>query len=310
MRLGSVFVFIGALALAVASGFMAQSWLERQRTAVVAPAPRVEPAQPMTRIVVASAPMRFGMPLSAANIREIDWPSGAVPAGAFRSTGDLLKANERRVVLSAIEANEPIMPWKVTGPGQRGTLSAVIEPGAKALTIRVNDVSGAAGFVLPGDRVDVLLTRAEERLVHNNAAGARTSETKKVTFTDVMLQNVRVLGIDQIADDRTDKPAVVKAVTLEVSTGDAQRLTLASTVGSLSLALRPAGAVELAATQRVTTADLGDEDAAPAPAIAATPAAPPTPAPQPEVRRTRVLIGITRATERGEYSVQPDRRLN
>ncbi len=139
--------------------------------------------------------------------------------------------------------SEPILRWKITGPGQRAGLSSVIAAGLKAVTIRVNDVFGVAGFVLPGDRVDVLLTRAE------------TGGDKK-QFTDVLLQNVRVLAVDQLADDRSEKPAVVKAVTLEVKTQDTQKLALAGTVGSLSLALRPAGTAGTVATRRISAEDL------------------------------------------------------
>ena len=90
---------------------------------------------------------------------------------------------------------------KITGAGQRATLSAMLRDGLKAVTVRVNDVEGVGGFVLPGDRVDVALTR---QLDKTNAS------------TEVVLQNARVLAIDQIADERTEKPAVVKSVTLEV----------------------------------------------------------------------------------------------
>ena len=111
----------------------------------------------------------------------------------------------------------------------------------KAVTIRVNDVDGVAGFVLPGDRVDVLMTRQLE---------------KTSAMNDVVLQNARVLAIDQVADDRTDKPSVAKAVTLEVDIIGAQRLSLASQVGSLSLALRKAGETDPMNTRLVTLADL------------------------------------------------------
>jgi len=105
----------------------------------------------------------------------------------------------RRVVLTAIEANEPILAAKITGPGQRATLSALLHEGMKAVTVRVNDVEGVAGFVLPGDRVDVMLSRPGP-----------------APTTDVVIQDARVLAVDQIADERVDKPSVVKAVTLEL----------------------------------------------------------------------------------------------
>jgi pilus assembly protein CpaB len=116
-----------------------------------------------------------------------------------------------------------------------------LQDGMKAVTIRVNDVEGVAGFVLPGDRVDVMLTRQQDKIV---------------AASDVVLQNVRVLAVDQIADERADKPSVAKAVTLEVEVASAQKLALAATVGTLSLALRKAGESTALNTRRITLSDL------------------------------------------------------
>src|SRR5207302_2784453 len=116
----------------------------------------------MQTIVVASKALRFGAELTSSSLREIAWPEDAIPAGASNKIADLT-ANGRRVVLTAIEANEPILASKITGSGQRATLSAVLQDGMKAVTIRVNDVEGVAGFVLPGDRVDVVLTRQQDK---------------------------------------------------------------------------------------------------------------------------------------------------
>jgi len=137
-----------------------------------------------------------------------------------------------------------ILPGKVTTPGQRAKLSTAITPGMRAVSISVNDVLGVAGFVLPGDRVDVMLTR-------NDGTGP---------FVDVLLQGVRVVAIDQTADDRADQPSVVRTVTFEVSTDEAQKLTLAANIGTLSLALRNIGAGEMQKTDRVTVVDLNSAD--------------------------------------------------
>jgi pilus assembly protein CpaB len=134
-----------------------------------------------------------------------------------------------------------VLAAKITGPGQRATLSAMLSDGMKAVTIRVNDVEGVAGFVLPGDRVDIVLTRSGEK---NNAVN------------DVVIQDVRVLAVDQLADQRADKPSVVKAVTIEVDPTEGQKVALAATVGTLSLLLRKAGDAASADTRRVTTRDL------------------------------------------------------
>lgn len=232
-----VAVVFGALAV-----FVAQSWLSNQDAARLKNVPA--PVAVKTRtIVVAGSPLRFGVDLGKQNLREVQWPDSAVPDGAFASIDAMLKEG-KRTVLSAIAANEPILASKITGPGQRATLSALLTPGKKAVTVRVSDIQGVAGFVLPGDHVDIVLTRNAER-----GGGS----------ADVVLQNVRVLAIDQLADDRVEKPAVVKAVTLEVDTIDGQKLSLAASIGTLSLALRQAGDLVAQQTRQITTEDLGKE---------------------------------------------------
>ena len=153
MRLSSIVMSLAALVLAVFAGLLSQTWLEQQRR--IGQPKTIEKPVATNKIVVATQPLRFGHDLAAANLKEIDWPAGNIPSGAFPSISEILKPGERRVVLSAIEVNEPILKWKITGPGQRASLSSLIDPGLKAVTIRVNDVFGVAGFVLPGDRVDV-----------------------------------------------------------------------------------------------------------------------------------------------------------
>jgi pilus assembly protein CpaB len=111
-------------------------------------------------IVVAAVPLKFGDVLSPDKLREIAWSANSLPAGAFKTTAQLVdKEGNNRQALQAIGANEPVLATKITGPGQRATLSAVLAEGMRAVSIRVNDVLGVAGFVFPGDRVDVLLTR-------------------------------------------------------------------------------------------------------------------------------------------------------
>ena len=233
-------VLFGLLAV-----FLAQVWLNNQADARMKSLEAQRKAAPPARtIVVAAKSMRFGEELVASAMREVEWPEGALPAGSFGKIADLTKG--KRIVLAAIEPNEPVLAAKVTGPGQRATLSAMLGEGMKAVTVRVNDVQGVAGFVLPGDHVDVLLTRTGE---------------KNSAVTDVVLQDARVLAIDQVADERTDKPSVAKAVTLEVNVTDGEKISLASTVGTLSLLLRKAGELVDADARRVTSADLGKSSA-------------------------------------------------
>ena len=252
--------------------FIAQVWLNNQASLR---AKNIEPAKAIASqtVVVAKQPLRFGTELTAAMLQEVPWPSDALPNGAFAKIHDIM-AGGRRVVLAAIEANEPVLSLKITGPGQRATLSALVKPGMKAVTIRVNDVEGVGGFVLPGDHVDVVLTRQIDK-------GSAT--------TQVVLQNTRVLAVDQIADERAQKAAVAKSVTLEVDTVDAQKLWLSSSVGSLSLLLRKAGETAEVRTRKVTLEDLSTQE----------PAA---------EKGTTTTVVVTRAAAKQEYTVPAEGR--
>jgi pilus assembly protein CpaB len=282
MRLGSVVMLLVALTFGVAAAFLAKTLLEdnSSQPQVAATAPPVE----MGTIVVAAEPLRYGVELSRVNLRELEWPAGAVPAGAFAKVRDLLDGKERRVALSAIEVNEPLLDWKITGPGQRASLSARIDEGRKAVSIRVTEVFGVSGFVLPGERVDILLTRME-RQNGGNAVGQEDA------YTDVLLQDVPVLAADQLADERSENPAVAKTVTVSVTTEQAQKLALASSVGQLSLVLRSAGSVAAQTTRRVSLSDLN------------TVAAPVAVSQPGETKAISMVVGVVRGGVRSTYSV-------
>ena len=123
-------------------------------------------------------------------------------------------------------ANEPLLVGNVSGPGGKLNLSSTVAPGMRAVSLRSNDVAGVGGFVLPGDRVDILLTRA-------TGSGEHTD-----TVTQILAENVRVLGVDQSDNDQADKPVVAKAITVEVTPEQAQSISLGQTVGTVSLTLR------------------------------------------------------------------------
>ena len=252
--------------------FIAQVWLNNQAS-MRAKNIETKPVASQT-VVVAKQALRFGTELSASMLQEVPWPSDSLPSGAFSKIGDVLSGG-RRVVLAAIEANEPVLALKITGPGQRATLSALVKPGMKAVTIRVNDVEGVGGFVLPGDHVDVVLTRQIDK-------GSAT--------TQVVLQNTRVLAVDQIADERAAKATVAKSVTLEVDTVEAQKLWLASSVGSLSLLLRKAGETAEVKTRKVTLQDLGTNE------------------PANSDKGTTTTVVVTRAAAKQEYTVPTEGR--
>jgi pilus assembly protein CpaB len=264
----STFMMIGFAALfGVLAVFLAKSWLNTQaEMRMRSLESQLKSAPPAHTIVVAKEPLRFGDEISARALREIPWPDDALPAGAFGKISAVTTG--KRVVLTAIDINEPVLATKITGPGQRATLSAMLHPEMKAVTVRVNDVEGVAGFVLPGDRVDVVVARSGEQ-----------------AMSDVVIQNVRVLAVDQLADERVEKPSIAKAVTLEVSTTDGEKLALATLMGTLSLMLRKAGDLADEATRRVTATDLGR--------------------PTPVARDVRfITVGVNRAFKRQDYSVQ------
>ncbi|WP_146618842.1 Flp pilus assembly protein CpaB [Rhodoplanes elegans] len=249
MRSSTVIMIAVAAVFGLLAVFATRTWLNSQAEARLRSleADRGPPVASRT-VVVAARPLRYGHELSPQVLREAAWPSDALPAGAFARIPDLL-AEGKRVVLTPIEPNEPVLAVKITGPGQRATLSALVGPGMKAVTIRVNDVDGVGGFVLPGDRVDVVLTRQE----------------KEQASTQVLLQDIRVLAVDQVADERAANPMIPKAVTLEVDTAAGQKLSLAASIGSLSLLLRKAGESTESKTARVTVKDLLEELVGPAP---------------------------------------------
>ena len=271
----STIVMIGfAVLFGLLAVFLAQTWLNNQADArMKSLEAQRKTAPPERTIVVASRPLRFGEELTATALREVPWPQDALPAGAFGKAAELTSA--KRVVLMPIDTNEAVLASKITGPGQRATLSAVLDPGMEAVAVRVNDVEGVAGFVLPGDRVDVLLTRQSD---------------KNMASTDVVIENARVLAIDQLADQKTDKPSVVKAVTLEVNATDGEKIALASTIGTLSLVLRKAGEIDNGDTHRVTSADLGQQSA-----------------PKPDSRFVTVTVVRPSKNERIEYTVPAER---
>ena len=252
MRLSVVLSFVLALILAGLAVLAARNWLAAERQQIVSSVPEVtqsESGKPKNTVVVAAEQIGFGERLIPNKVREIEWAGDIVPQGGFTKIEELIiddSEENARFALTTIQVGEPVLSSKVTVPGQRAKMSTALTPGMKAISIRVNDVLGVAGFVLPGDRVDVLLTRG--------SGGS--------AFVDVLLQGVKVLAIDQIADDRKDQPSVVRTVTFEVNTEEAQKLVLAGNVGTLSLALRNVASSDIEQIDRVTLGDLSEADVA------------------------------------------------
>ncbi len=255
-------------------GLVAMAWIQKPAAT----------ASGTAKVVVAKVALDFGDRLVAEKLQVVDYPIASIPQGAFDSIERIAGPNEDRVVIRSVEPNEPVLASKVSPSGGRAILSTIIDKDMRAVTISVNDVKGVAGFVQPGDRVDVLLTR--------NANGAPIDEQRN----DILLQNVKVLGVDQQADDKKDKPVVAKAVTLEVSPEDGQKLTLAGAIGNLSLALRNFSNPDAVRSRSLSVGDL-----VPTPVKNAPPVVVPMkgPAPHPTVE-------ILRGTNGTSYDVRKD----
>lgn len=209
-------VLLGLFAVYLANNFLTNT----ERKASVA-------QEGMTKVAVAAVPLDYGVDITADKIRFADYPAASVPPGSFRNLAELLPAGKRRVALRPMLVNEPILATKISGEGQGASIAALLPDGMRAAAVRINDVSGVAGFIQPNDSVDVLITR--------QVAGGDTS------LTDVLLQNVRVIATDQDAKGANGQPTLAKTATLEVNPLDAQKLALAQQVGQLSLVLRKPG---------------------------------------------------------------------
>lgn len=281
-----------AILLGLVAVYLANVYLTGAQPEQVENAP-----QGTTKVAVARVPLEFGTEITPDKVRFVDLPQSAIPQGTYYSIPMLLPMNKRRVALRAIGVNEPILKSNISGEGGRASITSVLRPDMRAAAVRISDVSSAGGFILPGDTVDVLVTRSAE------GGGGATQ------IADVLLQNVRVLAVDLNANNSTEQPAVAKTATLEVSQINAQKLALAQTVGQIVLALRNTGdetnpVVETVGVEDLRDGAYGGGYRSPGPAYRPAPAAPrmaaytpgraparPTPTPKPEAT-VQVFRGV------------------
>jgi pilus assembly protein CpaB len=195
-----------------------------------------------TRIAVAAVPLDYGSEITPEKIRFAEYPNSSIPAGSFDDIAALLPEGKKRVALMPIQPNEPILPAKISGAGEGASIAALLPAGMRATSIRINDVSGVAGFIQPNDSVDVLITRS--------VAG------RDDQMTDVLMQSVRVLAIGQDSKNADGKPQLAKTATVLVDQVGAQKLALGQQVGSLSLVLRKPGEEDNPVVETVSLGDL------------------------------------------------------
>ena len=179
------------------------------------------------KVAVATIDINLGTRLTPDMVRLTDWPAGSVLKDSFTD----LKILDTRVTKVSLQRGEPMTESKLAPVGATGGLSAVVAEGKRAMTVRVNDVIGVAGFALPGNFVDILVSTQEE---NSNKAG----NNKDLNISKLVLERILVLAVAQEASQNETKPKVVSAVTLEVTPEQAEKLDLARSVGQLSLVLR------------------------------------------------------------------------
>ncbi|WP_372987536.1 Flp pilus assembly protein CpaB [Marinobacter sp.] len=200
-----------ALIMGLGAAYLARGWaLDRFAT------PTTEDGVP---VVVAALQIPFGKKVEASDLKVATMPRSMVPSSALTEAEEI----EGSVATTTIYPGEMILKEKVAAFGGGSALSAVIAPNKRAVTVRVNDVIGVAGFLMPGNRVDIVAAKRN---------GNRNYESR------TLLENVKVLAVDQTASPEKDKPVIVRAVTLELSSDDAEELVKATQEGMIQLALR------------------------------------------------------------------------
>jgi pilus assembly protein CpaB len=282
MRNTRALIMMGvALVLAMVAVVVAARWINAQAS------------NAKNKVAVANSAISLGTPLTPETVILVDWPANIMPPGAFTD----LKALEARVARTDIQPNEPITEAKLAPPGTKGGLSAVVSAGKRAMTVRVNDVVGVAGFALPGNFVDILVNTQGER-------GKGVNADKDPSISKIVLERILVLAIAQEASRDDTEPKVVNAVTLELTPEQTETLDLARSVGTLSLVLRNQIDPQTTSTGGATKESLlGQAPAAAPAAVAAAPApvqrAPVRRAPaQPRLaEKVEVIKGLDRSTQ-------------
>lgn len=221
------------------------------------PVAQAPEAPRVNKVVLAAADLPLGTTLEARHLKAVDWPVGLMPQDAYASPETLIG----RVTISRIVTNEPLTNDKLAPIGTRGLLPLVIEPGMRALTVRVNEVAAVGGFVVPGSRVDVLLTADAAKGAVDAVAASEKPTTQKEAGqhqTQTLLQNVTVLALGQLMESNNEAkpPSALTTATLLVSPENGELLALATSEGTLQLVLRNFSDNTIVASQGKKSDDL------------------------------------------------------
>jgi pilus assembly protein CpaB len=251
-------------------------------------------------VVVAAEPLIVGTQLRREQVKVVPWPQRAQVPGSFADPNDVID----RGVIEAIGLNEPITTRKVASKEQGAGLSPIIPQGMRAMSVRVNDVSGVAGYVTPGTHVDLVVTVRDD-----NPAGGRTDPMSRTVVSNILVLTAGVRYDTEKGKDGKPQPTTV--VTFAVVPEDAERIALASSEGKLSLALRNPLDIDETKTNGVKLAALMHGGAAPQPAVnpethkvvprkkapAPEPVAAPAPPPPPPIYQVEAIRGAKRTNE-------------
>lgn len=229
MSVRNIILIVAALLITAGTTIVARSWLAAQRAQPVAAAQQAPEPQGI-KVLVAKVPLPTGIFIQEDQLRWQIWPGEEVPETYL--TEDQMKPEDLygAVVRRGFTAGEPIVSTRVIRPGDRGFLAAVLRPGYRAIAIRVNATSGVSGLVFPGDRIDIILTHSITVRTGEDAIERRASET--------VLENVRVLAIDQRVDENATEPSLASNFTLEVTPKQAEMVSVVRELGNLSISLR------------------------------------------------------------------------
>ena len=252
MSVRGILLIVVALAAAVGTALFARNWIAQQQAAFKArPAPSVQVAETV-KVLVAKETMEAGRFVRAEDLRWASWPKdgvidgyvieGKAPTGVIRSAAAEGQPKRKgkavfdgSVVRSRITAGEPVTALRLVQPGERGFLAAVLEPGKRAVSVPVDATTGIAGFIFPGDWVDVIFTG--HLRVESEKKGAEGTKAKRVDFSETLLSEVRVIAIDQKVENGDGEAKVAKTATLQVTPKQAEKIALGLKMGGLSLSL-------------------------------------------------------------------------
>ncbi|WP_290653173.1 Flp pilus assembly protein CpaB [Aquisalimonas sp.] len=274
MRKSGIVLMLGvSLMMALGATLLARSWMA-ERTAGDGD------GSDETSVVVAAMEIPYGRTVQAAELRLMQLPPEAIPEGSFNHLEDVVG----RVTSQTIYQGEVVLERRVAEHLGGSALAAVLEHGKRAMTVRVDDVVGVAGFLLPGNRVDVLSTQ-------------RRGGTREVE-SETILTNIKVLAVDQTASPERDAPVIVRAVTLEVEPPQAERLVKATQEGKVQLTLRnPLDAGESANGEVAEPEPKPEPEPEPQPAARPEPVrARPAPPPRPRIVNVTVIRGTDSST--------------